>query len=46
MQNLIKWYDIAVNPDDSYFAEGDNKLRNALVNAPNVNNLGINYNNP
>ncbi len=27
-------YDIAVNPGDPYYDEGDNKLRNAQVNAP------------
>ena len=39
-------YDIAVNPDDPYFAEGDNKLRNAQVNAPMLIIWVPNYNNP
>ena len=39
-------YDIAVNPDDPFFAEGDNKLRNAQVNAPLLMIWVPNYNNP
>ena len=39
-------HDIAVNPDDPFFAEGDNKLRNAQVNAPLLMIWVPNYNNP
>ena len=39
-------YDIAVNPDDPFFAEGDNKLRNAQVNAPLLMIWVPNYDNP
>lgn len=39
-------YDIAVNPDDPYFAEGDNKLRNAQVNSSLLMIWVPNYDNP
>ena len=39
-------YDIAVNPGDPYYDEGDNKLRNAQVNAPMLMIWVPIYNNP